>query len=256
MELRLFEPYVFGERERGELDRQGHFILPGILTREACDALVLALGRIAELQRIHGASGAPEEQNPGRHAAENDAFLASLIPHPDLVGLAQTILGPLLRWDHCVSLNRAAAHPGMRWHSHEYADDAPALGFLRIFFYVNGFAGDDGGLKVVPGSHLFRDSRVSFNADAELEREWLAGKVHPVCGEPLRIQRLDAPPASVVLMWTHALHGVTPRRPDSPTRWTVVYAYRNPGRPSRSRWITEQFEQNPPPGTEQLMRLY
>jgi hypothetical protein len=182
--------------------------------------------------------------------------LASLIPHPELVGLARTILGPDIRYDHCVSLNRAAAHPGMHWHTHEYADDAPALGFIRIFFYVNGFAADDGGLKVVPGSHLLRDSRVTASTDADLERDWLTGKVHPITREPLRTARLDAPPGSVVLMWTHALHGVTPRRPHSPTRWTVVYAYRNPGYPSRSRWITEAFERNPPRGVEGLISLY
>jgi hypothetical protein len=256
MTLRLFEPFVFGPSDRAALDRDGHFILPGILSGEAREALVVALKHISELQLAHGAAGAPEEQNPGRHAAENEPFLASLIPHPELLALAQSILGPNIRYDHCVSLNRAAAHPGMRWHSHEYSDDDPTLGFLRIFFYVNGFGSDDGGLKVVPGSHLFRDSRVSASTDADLERDWLVGKVHPITGEPLRMERLEAPPGSVVLMWTHALHGVTPRRPDSPTRWTVVYAYRNPGRPSRARWITEAFERDPPAGIEGLISLY
>ena len=46
----------------------------------------------------------------------------------------------------------------------------------------------------------------------------------------------------MILMWTHALHGVTPRKPTSPTRWTVVYGYRNPGRPSKARWISEEFD--------------
>jgi hypothetical protein len=109
---------------------------------------------------------------------------------------------------------------------------------------------------VVPGSHLFRDSTVVAASDEELERIWIDGKRHPMTGEPLHIERLSATPGTVVLMWTHSLHGVTPRRPTSPTRWAVVYAYRNPGRPSRSRWISEQFEKSPPAGTEGLMSLY
>ena len=50
----------------------------------------------------------------------------------------------------------------------------------------------------------------------------------------VEIQDLSVPDGTVALMWTHAAHAVSPRRPNSKTRWTVVYAYRNPGRPSRS----------------------
>ena len=42
---------------------------------------------------------------------------------------------------------------------------------------------------------------------------------------------------------------------DLPGR-TVVYAYRNPGAPSPSRWISEEFEQAELPGTAGLMSLY
>lgn len=251
--LQLFTPYAFGEVEREELDHRGHIVLPGALTGAACELLIQSLKRIGELQSRHVSRDG--ERTPQRHAAEYDPFLASLIAHPELLALARRILGPEIRWDHCVELNRVAAYPGMRWHTHEYADADPQLGFLRIFFYVNGFDADDGGLKVVPGSHLFRDSRVSANTDAELA-PWLEDRRHPKTGAPLRIEHLSAPAGSVVLMWTHALHGVTPRKPDSETRWTVVYAYRNPGRPSRSRWISEAFERNELPGTEGLMSLY
>jgi hypothetical protein len=252
--LHLFTPYRLGPSERAELDDRGHLTLPGILTLEARAALTAALQRIAELQRIHGADG--QLDAPHRYAAEHDEFLASLIGHPQLLELARTALGREIRYDHCVALNRAGAYPGMRWHTHEYADTDPRLGFLRVFFYVNGFDQEDGGLKVVPGSHLFRDSKISAETDRDLERLWLEGKRHPQTGEKLRIERLSAPPGSVILMWTHALHGVTPRQPDSPTRWTVVYGYRNPGQPSRARWITEQFEKRQIAGAEGLMELY
>ena len=253
--LELFDHFVLGPREKAALDSQGHLALPGILTPEACRLLGAALERIAALQApFEQAKGG--ERQPGAYAAEHDEFLASLIGHPQLLALARAVLGEEIRWDHCVALNRRASNPGLRWHTHEYSDTDSRLAFLRIFFYLNGFEADDGGLKVVPGSHLFRDSKVIAQTDEELERIWLEGKCHPVSGEPLRIERLSAPPRSVILMWTHALHGVTPRKPSSPTRWTVVYAYRNPGQPSRSRWISEEFERSALPGTEGLLSLY
>lgn len=253
--LQLFTPYVLGPREKAELDERGHLVLPGILTADACGLLTEALQRIAVLQEPFG-YGRTEQRTPGKFAAEHDDFLASLIAHPELLGLARSVLGESIRYDHCVALNRLADNPGLRWHTHEYADDEPSLGFLRIFFYLNGFAADDGGLKAVPGSHLFRDSQILAQTDDELQQAWIEGKRHPLTGEPLRIERLSAPPATVILMWTHALHGVTPRKPSSPTRWTVVYAYRNPGRPSKARWISEEFERRQLPGTEGLMSLY
>ncbi len=254
--MKLFNPYVLGVSEKALLDEQGHLALPGIITAELNAALTESLKRIAELQEPFDRGAGKGERQPGAYAAENDAFLASLIAHPQLLELVRSVLDGEIRYDHCVALNRRASNPGLRWHAHEYADAEPRLRFVRIFFYLTGFEAHDGGLKVVPGSHLFRDSAVIAATDQELEQGWLQGKLHPITGQPLRIERLSAPPGTIILMWTHALHGVTPRKPTSSTRYSVVYAYRNPGQPSRSRWISEQFEQAPPPGTEGLMSLY
>ena len=127
---------------------------------------------------------------------------------------------------------------------------------MRIFFYVNGFEVGDGGLKAVPGSHLYRDAKIKADTDEALKTGWMAGKTHPMTGEPLAIQELSAPSGTVVLMWTHAAHAVSPRHANSDTRWGVVYAYRNPGRPSLARWITPEYEKKRIPGAEGLMSLY
>ena len=246
----LFRPFAFGAAERAILDRDGHFALPGILTAAACTHLTAALARIQSLP--HG----DEEYRPQRYAAEFDAYLESLIGHPQLLDLVRRVLGPEVRYDHCVALNREGGNQGSKWHSHEYADDDPALGFVRVFFYVNGFAADDGGLKVVPGSHWYRDPGISAESDAELARGWMAEKVHAVSGQPLTIEELAVPQGTVVLMWTHAAHGVNPRKEKSDTRWCVVYAYRNPGRESRARWISPSFAKKQIKGAEGLMSLY
>lgn len=247
----LFKPYTFGPAERAQMDRDGHFLLPGILTEDACTRLVDALAQIEELV----AAGVTEPL-PNRNAAEYNSYLESLIAHPQLLALARSVLGEEIRFDHCVTLNRPGGNQGLRWHSHEYAEDDPSLGFIRIFFYINGFQPGDGNLKVVPGSHLFRDPAIDAQSNEELATRWLAGKSHPLTGEPLHVVDLTAPPATVALMWTHAAHAVTPRREASSTRWCVVYAYRNPGRPSRARWITDAFERKPIPGAAGLMGLY
>ena len=247
----IFGPYRFSTQDRATLDRDGHFLLPALLTSQACERLTESL---ADIESLRGS--AVEGQNPRRFSAEFDGYLESLIGHPQLLELARNVLGQEIRYDHCVALNRSGDDQGIGWHSHGYAEDDPALGFVRIFFYVNGFEPDDGGLKVVSGSHLFRDPDIRARTDAELQMGWMAGKMHPKSGEALEIEALSVPPGTVALMWAHAAHAVSPRRPGSDTRWAVVYAYRNPGQPSRARWISEEFERNPSPGAEGLMSLY
>ena len=246
----IFHDYTFAGQERKQLDRDGHYVLPGLLTADAQERLTESLARIQAL-----IPGCKQGYEPNRFSAEYDSYLESLIPHPQMLKLARQVLGEEIRYDHCVSLNRHGGNGGIGWHSHGYSDDDPRFGFVRIFFYINGFEADDGGLKAVPGSHLYRDGRIQGPSDEDLRKGWLAGKTHPETGEPLEIQALSVPPGTVVLMWTHAAHAVTPRKQDSDTRWTVVYAYRNPGRPSGARWITPEFERKPIPGAEGLMSL-
>lgn len=247
----IFHTYRFGEAERKKMDSDGHFVLPGLLTPDAQEKLTNALSHILERSRT-----STEGHEPNRFSAEYNTYLESLIAHPQMLELARKVLGEDIRYDHCVSLNRPGGNGGIGWHSHEYADDDPSLGFIRIFFYVNGFEPNDGGLKAVPGSHLYRDARIHAPSDEALREGWLAGRKHPETGEPLEIEALSAPSGTVALMWTHAAHAVSPRKADSDTRWCVVYAYRNPGRPSRARWLTPEFERKPIPGAEGLMSLY
>jgi ectoine hydroxylase-related dioxygenase (phytanoyl-CoA dioxygenase family) len=249
----LFTQPGLEANERATLDRDGHVLLPGRLTPEAQSALTLALADIeAQLES--------DPVTPRHYSAEHNAYLASLIAHPEMIALVQAALGPEIRFDHCVALNRAGGDDGAGWHSHAYAEERPDLAFVRVFFYVNGFTPSDGGLKVVPGSHLYRDAKIHAHKgedtteDEAFRADWLQGKSHPLTGEPLTIEHLTAPEGSVILMHTHAAHAVTPRQPTSPMRWCVVYAYRNPGAPaSGSRWISREFEQSPPPGAEWLM---
>jgi hypothetical protein len=244
----LFSSCSLGEAEKKRLNRDGHLLLPQCLTTCTRRKVIEALRHNLEIP-------AAGEHFPMRYAAEHDVYLASVIAHPQMLELARAILGDEIRYDHCVNLSRKGGDRGQGWHTHPYASDRPDLGFIRIFFYVSGFQRGNGSLKVVPGSHLFR-ADIRAESDEELRASWLNGKTHPLTGEPLEIMDLEVPEGSVIVMWTDALHAVTPRQSQSDTRWTMVTAYRNPGAPSRARWIRSEFENNPPPGAESIIPLY
>lgn len=247
----IFNDYIFGDRERENMDQNGHFVLPELLTDDARVRLTKSLSYIESI-----IPGCKEGYEPNRFAAEYDSYLESLIPHPQMLRLARQVLGEEIRYDHCVSLNRSGGNGGIHWHSHGYSEDDPHYGYIRIFFYVNGFEADDGGLKAVPGSHLYRDPKIHAATDEALRKGWLSGKNHPETGEPLEIKTLSVPEGTVVLMWTHAAHAVTPRKQDSDTRWTVVYGYYKPGKDPGERWITPEFERKNIPGAAGLMSPY
>ena len=231
------------------MDKDGHILLPGILTPETCERLMSSFRKILDLT-----PSSVESHKPAHYAAEYDSYLESLIPHPQLLDLARKVLGKEIRFDHCVTIIRPGGNGGTGWHSHEYAEDDPSLGFVRIFFYVSGFEAGDGGLRAVPGSHLYRDAKINADTDEALKTGWMAGKTHPMTGEPPEIQDLSAPAGSVVLMWTHAAHAVSPRRANSDTRWGVVYAYRNPGQTIAMHvGLPPEFERKRIPGAKRTV---
>ena len=253
----IFYPFRLDITDKQALDRDGHLVLPSIITEQASQEMTRALTEIQPLRE----SKEPVLSHHSGYAGEYDPYLGSLIAHPQMLELMHRILGPEIRFDHCCTINRPAGHPGFGWHSHEYADQQPELGLIRIFFYLNGFSRNDAALKVVAGSHLYRDGDIGKSvaptgSDKQLIKHWLQDKTHPYSGQPLEIEVLEVPPRTAILMWTHAAHAVNARQPGSPTRWTVVYGYRNPGVPSSARRVSQGFEQNPPPGLESLLPAY
>jgi hypothetical protein len=109
----LFLSYSFGEAEKKQLDNDGHLLLPQILTPPARGQLIASLGRNLDIP-------ATEEHQPMRYAAEHDAYLASVIAHPQMLELAR---GEEIRYDHCVNSSRKGGNRGEGWHTHPYAPD-------------------------------------------------------------------------------------------------------------------------------------
>ncbi|MCZ6675878.1 MAG: hypothetical protein O7E52_01385 [Candidatus Poribacteria bacterium] len=170
-------------------------------------------------------------------------FLMNVLTHPQMLQLQRMCLGcDDIYFDHNQLLTRQPGYPGGAWHSHKIGGGVDNCGpaslseyqaqpnFNLTLCYPQGFeAGDDGGLKLVRGSHLFRDPAGCRAADdEEMQRGWLAGRVHPVTSEPLFIEHLSLPPGSIVCCLSHAAHAVAPKALGRKPRWCSLYCYKKP----------------------------
>ena len=226
---------------------------------------------MAAFQRLFHEQGA-DSGLVGPCPADHDRTLGLLVGNPDLLELMRSALSAdggrdasKLFFDACTLLNRL---PGTNWadggmgvHSHMFADgyardtvstvdgweDKPGEAMIRAFFYISGFNSIDGGcLKVIPGSHTWRDPGLGSRL-----LQWRgAGKTSHE-GVPLTEVELECPPGSVILMHTHAAHGVTPMRRGKAAgapRWAFVACYRIGESWSPSRNLTSAFASRDGPG--------
>ena len=170
-------------------------------------------------------------------------YLMNVLTHPQMLQLQRMSLGSdAIYFDHNQLLTRPPGYPGGAWHSHKVGGGADNCGvaslseyqaqpnFNLTLCYPQGFeAGDDGGLKIIRGSHLFRDPAGCWaDTDEDIQQGWLAGRVHPVTSEPLEVEYLSLPPGSVVFCLSHAAHAVAPKALDRKTRWCSLYCYKKP----------------------------
>ncbi len=206
----------------------------------------------------------------GPGPAEHDQTLSEVVGHPELLEVMRCALGGSGRdaskvfFDHCVLLNRLPgtdwADGGMGMHSHSYADgyardtvsklegwrDTSSEAMIRVFFYISGFNRSNGGcLRVIPGSHMWRDPGLGSRL-----RQWREQGMTTYQGISLNEEVLECEPGSVILMHTHAAHGVTPMckgEAGSP-RWAFVACYRTGESWSPSRNLSSTFAAKDGPG--------
>ena len=170
-------------------------------------------------------------------------YLMNVLTHPQMLQLQRMSLGSdNIYFDHNQLLTRPPGYPGGAWHSHKIGAGADNCGvaslseyqaqpnFNLTLCYPQGFeAEDDGGLKIIRGSHLFRDPGGCWaDTDDGIQQEWLAGRVHPVTSEPLQIEHLSIPPGTIVCCLSHAAHAVSPKALDRDTRWCSLFCYKKP----------------------------
>lgn len=170
-------------------------------------------------------------------------YLMNVLTHPQMLQLQRMSLGSnTIYFDHNQLLTRPPGYPGGAWHSHKIGGGADNCGvaslseyqaqpnFNLTLCYPQGFeAENDGGLKIIRGSHLFRDPAGCWaDTDEKIQQDWLAERVHPVTSEPLQIEYTALPPGSVVCCLSHAAHAVALKTLDKQTRWCSLFCYKKP----------------------------
>jgi len=175
-------------------------------------------------------------------SAGHVGFLMNVMTHPQMLDLQRLCLkAETVYFDHNQLLTRAPGYAGGAWHSHKIGagnDDGVTVADLDAYrrqpninltlCYPQGFSADaDGGLKLVSGSHLFRDPAGCRAPDDDaLRAGWLKDRRHPVTGRALEIEHLALPPGSIVCCLSHAAHAVAPKAQDRSTRWCSLFCYR------------------------------
>ena len=142
-----------------------------------------------------------------------------------------------MRFQHNNLLTRAQGNTGSRWHCHRLhqqdQDDAgptqtvPSLGVVLNLCYPEGFRAGDGGLKLIPGSHLYRNVSPMPVDDEGLRESWLKGKLHPMTGRPLEIVELSVCPGTIISVLCHGAHAVSPKTTPG-TRLGTIFGFRKP----------------------------
>ncbi|MDP6745988.1 MAG: hypothetical protein QGH37_03000 [Candidatus Poribacteria bacterium] len=169
------------------------------------------------------------------------SFLMNVLTHPQMLQLQQMCLRTdRIYFDHNQLLTRTAGYAGGAWHSHQIGGGVDDQGVTSVLeyqlqpnlnltlCYPQGFeAANDGGLKLIRGSHLFRDpTGCRASNDDRMRKGWLAKRLHPVTEQLLKIEHLSLPPGSVVCCLSHAAHAVAAKGLNKDTRWCSIYCYK------------------------------
>ncbi len=228
----------------GEIDwqRLGRSVPERRLTEEEIDR---AIGGSQQVSQSDDEAGVLTLRNHSVFAeyfpAGHVGFLMDVLTHPQMLELQRMALGTYeIYFDHNQLLTRPGGYAGGSWHSHRIGGGYDDCGTADLdayraqpnavltICYPEGFDDNvDGGLKMIRGSHLFRDpSGCRFQDDATVQAEWMASRTHPVTGEALRIERPSLPPGSLVCCLSHAAHAVSPKAAGRSTRWATIFCYK------------------------------
>ena len=199
---------MLGEAEKQQIDDQGYLVLEGLITRDFLETLRT---RIEELFAEEGAlAGAEFKQEPNARRLANlvnkgEVFERS-IATPQVLECMEHVLGPEFKLS---SLNVRAADPfsdcGQPLHADSGAvADERGYWVCNSVWMLDDFTAENGAIRMVPGSHKWR----------QLPQDALADPVAPHPGEAM----LTGKAGTVVVMNAHMWHGATANRTDRQRR--------------------------------------
>lgn len=233
--------------EMRQLDEDGYLVLERFF-----DTGVLARlrGRIEELFHEEGESAGQEfKQEPGCRRLANlvnkGEIFREVILLPRLLEYVRHVLGPSIKLS---SLHARSANPhsdrGQPLHADMLAiADEHGPWVCNTLWMLDDFTADNGALRVVPGSHRFRQLP-------------LDGLTDPSAVHPDQVL-LTGPAGSVVVLNAHAWHAGTANRTDRPrTALHAFYCRRDkPQQQYQKRLLSPQVQQSLSPALRDLLAL-
>jgi ectoine hydroxylase-related dioxygenase (phytanoyl-CoA dioxygenase family) len=194
------------DAERQALDTKGYVVLEQLLDKDALERLRARTEELYELEGERAGSEFLTETGSRRLAnlVDKGHVYEEMIVHPRVLGLVGHVLGPRFKLS-SLNARSANAHSGEAQPLH---CDAGALPDDRGYWVCNtiwcldAFTETNGPTRVVPGSQRWGKFPKDVLADPK------APHSEEVC--------LTAPAGSVIVMNTHAWHGGTANRSDSP----------------------------------------
>ena len=219
---------------RQQLDEQGFFLLPGFMDSEFLSAL---RARVDELFEWEGADAGSEfKQEPGARRLANlvdkgELFERAVVQGPVLEGVSHVLGGEYK----LSSLNVRAAEPYEGGLQPLHVDmgllpDARGFATCNTVWMLDDFTGDNGALRVVPGSHKWgkRPQEVLDDANAPHPEELL------VTGKA----------GDVVVMNAAAWHGGTLNRTERPRRAMHGFYVRRdvPQQQYQKKWLRAETQ--------------
>ena len=199
---------MLGEAEKQQIDDQGFLVLEGLITRDFLETLRT---RIEELFAEEGArAGAEFKQEPNARRLANlvnkGEVFERAIATPRVLECMEHVLGPEFKLS---SLNVRAADPfsdcGQPLHADSGAvADERGYWVCNSVWMLDDFTAENGAIRMVPGSHKWR----------QLPQDALADPVAPHPGEAM----LTGKAGTVVVMNAHMWHGATANRTDRQRR--------------------------------------
>lgn len=196
------------DAERTSLHEQGFVSMPGLMRPDFLEALRV---RVEELFEAEGENAGSEfRQEPGSRrlanlVAKGEVF-ERLVSHPDVLERIEAVLGPSYKLS---SLNARSANPLSDSLQPLHADmgaiaDERGFSVCNTVWMLDDFTEENGALRVVPGSHLWRKLPQSELEDPR--------GTHPA------EQLVTGQAGTVVVMNAHVWHGGTANRTNRPRR--------------------------------------
>ncbi len=232
------------DADRGQLEKQGYLILPGLMTPTLLDVL---RRRIDELLAEEGERASSEfKTEPGARRLANlvnkGEIFEQIMLMPEVLEAVACVLGPKFKLS---SLNARSADPHSETGQPLHADsgaiaDEQGYWVCNSVWMLDDFTPENGATRMVPGSHRWRRLPPPEIYGVYPEEQLVTGRA-----------------GTVAIMNAHMWHGGTANRTSRPRRALHVYYTRwdKPQQQWQKKWLSPEVQGRLPAEARRMLAL-